>query len=69
MQVQKQITVSRSRDGKWYIFENVSAWVCPHCGHRYFDTDAVSEMEKRMTDNAIDARPIEGWVISLPAVK
>ena len=68
-QEKKNVTVTRSRHQKWYIFEAVPAWVCPNCGHRYYDADVVSEMEKRMTDKPADARPVEAWVISLAAVK
>ena len=68
-QEKKRITVTRNRQGKWYIFENVPAWVCPNCGHRYFDAEVVSQMEKRMKDKPADARPIEAWVMSLAEVK
>lgn len=64
-QEQKRITVARQRSGQWFIFEDVSAWVCPHCGHRYFDADVLLAMEKRMTATPDDARPITAWAMSL----
>lgn len=65
-QMRKLVTVARQRKGQWFIFENVPAWVCPHCGHRYFDPDVLEEMEKRMKTAPKDARPITAWAISLP---
>ena len=62
---QKRVTVARQRRGQWYIFEDVSAWVCPHFGHRYFDADVLEAMEQRMTSTPQDARPITAWAISL----
>ena len=65
-QKKKLVTVARQRHGQWFIFENVPAWVCPHCGHRYFDADVLAVMEDRMRTMPDDARPIEAWAISLP---
>ncbi|TVR23071.1 MAG: type II toxin-antitoxin system MqsA family antitoxin [Anaerolineaceae bacterium] len=64
-QVKKQVTVTRQRGGQWFIFEDVSAWVCPHCGHRYFDADVLEVMESRMQSRPMDARPVTAWAISL----
>jgi YgiT-type zinc finger domain-containing protein len=64
-QVKRLVTVTRQRHGQWYIFEDVPAWVCPHCGHRYFDADVLQTMEGRMTAAPADARPITAWAISL----
>lgn len=66
-QVKKRVTVARTRRGKWYIFENVLAWVCPNCGHRYFDAAVVSAMEASMKSTPADARPVEAYAIRLPA--
>ena len=63
--VKKQVTVTRQRAGQWFIFEDVSAWVCPNCGHRYFDADVLESMESRMTSTPTDARPVTAWAISL----
>ena len=65
-QQKKQVTVARQRHGQWFIFENVPAWVCPNCGHRYFDADVLATMEDRMKRTPEDARPITGWAMSLP---
>lgn len=64
-QVKKRVTVTRQRGGQWFIFEDVPAWVCPHCGHRYFDADVLEAMEIRMKSTPTDARPITAWAISL----
>lgn len=64
-QEKKRVTVARQRRGQWFIFENVSAWVCPHCGHRYFDADVLRAMEDGMKTTPEDARPIMAWAISL----
>lgn len=64
-QVKKLVTVSRQRDGRWYIFEDVPAWVCPNCGHRYFDADVLETMEARMQSTPPEGRPITAWVVSL----
>jgi len=70
-QERKLVTVPRTRRGKWYIFENVRAWVCPNCGHRYFDAEVVSAMESAMERGVKDipssARPLEAYAISLDA--
>jgi YgiT-type zinc finger domain-containing protein len=64
-QVKKMVTVTRQRGGQWFIFENVSAWVCPHCGHRYFDAEVLEAMENRMKSTPTDARQITAWAMSL----
>lgn len=62
----KLVTVARQRGGQWFIFEDVPAWVCSHCGHRYFDADVLEAMEERMKARPEDARSITAWAISLP---
>lgn len=64
-QVKKLVTVTRQRDGQWFIFEDVPAWVCPNCGHRYFDADVLEAMESRMKVTPSDARPVTAWAMSL----
>lgn len=64
-QEKKLVTVTRQRQGQWYIFENVPAWVCPNCGHRYFDVEALEAMEERMKVKPEDARQVQAWAISL----
>jgi YgiT-type zinc finger domain-containing protein len=64
-QEKKLVTVNRQRKGKWFVFENVEASVCPNCGHRYFNADVLEAMENQMENPPADARPIEGWAISL----
>jgi len=59
------VTVACQRDGRWFIFEDVLAWVCPHCGHRYFDAEILSAVEFRMKTTPLDARPITVWAMSL----
>ena len=64
-QKKKLITVARQRQGQWFIFEDVPAWVCPNCGHRYFDADVLEAMEERLKKTPEDARLITGWAMSL----
>jgi YgiT-type zinc finger domain-containing protein len=64
-QEKKLVTVARQRDGQWFIFDDVPAWVCPHCGHRYFDADVLEAMESRMKVRPADARPVKAWALSL----
>ncbi|GIK30121.1 MAG: hypothetical protein UZ13_00717 [Chloroflexi bacterium OLB13] len=64
-QVLKRVTVTRQRHGQWYIFEDVPALVCPHCGHRYFDAEVLEAMESRMRDMPADARAVTAYAISL----
>ena len=64
-QEKKLVTVARQRQGQWFIFEDVPAWVCPHCGHRYFDAEVLEAMEEHMKSTPTDARPITAWAISL----
>jgi len=64
-QVRKTVTVTRHRGGQWYIFEDVAAWVCPNCGHRYFDADVLEAMEAHMTSTPAEARVVTAWAVSL----
>lgn len=64
-QEKKLVTIARHRHGQWFIFEDVPAWVCPHCGHRYFDADVLAAMEEDMKTTPDDARPITAWAVSL----
>jgi YgiT-type zinc finger domain-containing protein len=61
----KRVTVTRQRGGQWFIFEDVPAWVCPNCGHRYFDAAVLEDMESRMQSTPADARPVTAWAMSL----
>ena len=67
-QEKKWVTVARQRQGQWFIFEQVPAWVCPNCGHRYFDAEVLETMEEGMKVRPVNARPITGWAISLPQI-
>jgi len=64
-QQRKRVTVTRQRGGQWFIFEDVPAWVCPNCGHRYFDADVLEAMENRMKATPSDARAVTAWAMSL----
>jgi YgiT-type zinc finger domain-containing protein len=65
-QEKRLVTVARQRHGQWFIFEDVPAWVCQNCGHRYFDADVLVAMEVRMKSTSADARPITAWAMALP---
>jgi YgiT-type zinc finger domain-containing protein len=64
-QEKKIISLTRKRQGKWYIFEDVPAWICPNCGRRYFDAEVLDMMEANIKRTPDDARRIEAWEISL----
>jgi YgiT-type zinc finger domain-containing protein len=65
-QVEQRVTLTMQRDGRWYIFENVPARVCPNCGHRYYDGPTLLRLEQMIRDNSDDLRPVEAWAFSLP---
>jgi YgiT-type zinc finger domain-containing protein len=64
-QSKKRVTVTRYRNGQWFIFEDVPAWVCPNCGHRYFDADVIESMERHMTAPPAGVRQVTAWAMSL----
>jgi YgiT-type zinc finger domain-containing protein len=64
-QEQKHVTLTRKRGGQWYIFEQVSAWVCPNCGHRYFDAEMLEIMDAQMQVTPQHARAVTAFAISL----
>jgi YgiT-type zinc finger domain-containing protein len=66
-QVDKLVTLTMQRKGRWYIFENAPAQVCPNCGHRYFDGPTLLKLEKMTKDRPDSARQVEAWSVSLPA--
>ena len=65
-QEEKHVTLTITREGRWYIFENVPARVCPNCGHKYYDGPMMLTLEKLIKDKPQEARPVEAWAISLP---
>jgi YgiT-type zinc finger domain-containing protein len=65
LQEKKRVTVARQWQGQWFIFEDVPGWVCPNCGHHYFDAEVLEAMEARMKERPADARPIQAWAVSL----
>ncbi|MBI5668321.1 MAG: type II toxin-antitoxin system MqsA family antitoxin [Chloroflexi bacterium] len=65
-QVEQRVTLTMQRNGRWYIFENVPAKVCPNCGHRYYDGPTLLRLEQMIRDNSDDLRPVEAWAFSLP---
>lgn len=65
-QRERLVTLTMMRNGRWYIFENVPANVCPNCGHRYYDGPMMLRLEKMISEQADQARPVEAWAFSLP---
>lgn len=63
-QTPARIQVTRQRGGRWFVFEQVPACVCSHCGHRCFDADTVDAVEVQLDPLPVDARPIEAWAIA-----
>jgi len=61
----RRVTLTLSREGRWYIFENVPACVCPNCGHRYYDGPMMLELERMITEKPEQARPVEAWAFTL----
>jgi YgiT-type zinc finger domain-containing protein len=45
---EREVTVYRHRRGRHFIFEQVPARVCPHCGERYFSAAVTREMDRLM---------------------
>ena len=64
-QERKFVTVTRQRNNTWFVFERVEAWVCPNCGHRYFDADTALAMEEQMNEIPPDAQIIEAYSITM----
>lgn len=44
--LEKQVTVHRQVDGKYYLFEDVPAGVCKECGTRYYAANVLKRMEE-----------------------
>jgi len=44
--LEKQVTVHRHVDGKYYLFEDVPAGVCKECGTRYYAANVLKRMEE-----------------------
>lgn len=64
-QEERLVTLTMSREGRWYIFENVPAQVCPNCGHRYYNGPMMLQLEKMIKARPQEARPVEAYTISL----
>lgn len=64
-QQQKLVRLTLPRDKKLFIFENVTAMVCPNCGHRYFDGELVRRLERMTADMPSSASPVEAWSIDV----
>ncbi len=69
LQERRLVTLTLMRHGRWYIFENVPAWVCPRCGHRYYDGPLLLSLERMIAEQPEKARPVEAWAFSLPVVE
>jgi YgiT-type zinc finger domain-containing protein len=68
-QEERLVTLTMTRSGKWYIFENVPARVCPNCGHRYYNGPLILRLERMIREKPEGARPVEAWAYSLPEKK
>lgn len=44
--LEKQVTVYRQVDGRYFLFEDVPAGVCKECGTRYFAANVMKRMEQ-----------------------
>lgn len=65
-QEEKRVTLTRAHNGIWYVFEKVPAYVCPNCGHRYYDGETIERLEALMKTRPNTARPVEAWAIPMP---
>jgi YgiT-type zinc finger domain-containing protein len=65
-QEERLVTLTMQRNGKWYIFENVPAQVCPNCGHRYYDGPTLLRLERMIKEQSDQLRPVEAFAFSLP---
>jgi len=66
-QQEKLVTVYRHRGGQHFIFEQVSAIVCPRCGERYFSAAVTREMDKLMQQPDPTANSVSVPVMILKA--
>ncbi len=66
LQESKLVTLTLKRNGRWYIFENVPARVCPNCGHRYFDGPMMLRLEQMIKEAPQEGHLVEAWAFSLP---
>lgn len=66
-QVERLVTLTMKRNGRWYIFENVPARVCPNCGHRCYDGPMLLDLERMILEQAEELYPVEAFGFSLPA--
>jgi len=60
-QIARQVTLTMTRDGRWYIFEDVPARECPNCGHRYFRGPLLLELEKMIKNHPELGRSVEAY--------
>jgi YgiT-type zinc finger domain-containing protein len=68
-QEHKLVTLTLKRNGRWFIFENVPARVCPNCGHRYFDGPMMLRLEAMMKEEPKEGHRVEAWAFSLPVAE
>ncbi|MBN1284305.1 MAG: type II toxin-antitoxin system MqsA family antitoxin [Anaerolineae bacterium] len=68
-QERRLVTLTMKRGGRWYIFENVPALVCPNCGHRYYDGPMLLELERMIFEEPEKAHAVEAWAFALPIAK
>jgi len=62
---ERLVTVHRHDRGRHFIFEGVSARVCPRCGLRYFVASVVRQMDRQMKSREALALTVPVPVISL----
>jgi len=62
----REVELTMTNNGRWYIFENVPAMVCPNCGHAYYDGPMLLRLEAMIDDEPGLGRPVEARAYSLP---
>lgn len=65
---EKMVTVYRHREGQHFIFEQVSAIVCPRCGERYYSAAVTKEMDNLMRQPDLLTNSVSVPVMALKAV-
>lgn len=64
-QDERLVTLTLTYGGRWYIFKDVPAKVCPNCGHRYYDGPMLLRLERLMKEGRpSSARPVEAYTIA-----
>jgi YgiT-type zinc finger domain-containing protein len=62
----REVTLTMTNEGRWYIFENVPAMVCPNCGHAYYDGPLLLRLEDMIIEQPELGHPVQARSFALP---